>query len=329
MYFAERPQVSNEDLTAHSLELLQTHYKYREHHYSICHSLPIISEALPNDGDLSDYLFDFHVNGRVASCLQLRETRPWVAGVLAESLQDVDPDLDRTITVTRHLSHIQDPENPEFAIGTGDSHLTQLKAYDLTWPTWRQGKTRPTTPPCDVDTWRKLKRRKASGIVAKLTELEEAKGDHPQAAIMTAAVGLISARCTAPDSAPGAPSAHMAILTAPGRLATAQEVLRASKSFYSRGALSIASALARADRVESWDTFQAQTKAELAEISGEGAVDSFILLSIPAGIDMAMRQKRYDAALDMAKDVIPLSSPSPSVLRALCTIVSKFAFGIE
>lgn len=159
--------------------------------------------------------------------------------------------------------------------------------------------------------------------MAKITELEEAKGDHPHAAIMTAAVALVSSRRTAPDSTPDALPPHMPILTAPGRLATAHEVLRASGGlFYSRGALSIAGALACADLVESWDAFQAQVKTELAEMPDH--YDNFTPLSIPAGIEMAMRHERYDAVLGMAADAIPEGSQSPSVPRALCTIVSKF-----
>lgn len=147
MYFAEQSPISNEELAAHSLDLLQAHYKGKEHHYSIRRSLPIISEAFPDDGDLSGYLLDFHVNGRVAACLQLQEARPEVAGALAESLQNIDYHLDRTVSVSRHLSHIQDPENPEFSIGNGDGHLIQSKAYDLSWTTRRPGKTTPAALP--------------------------------------------------------------------------------------------------------------------------------------------------------------------------------------
>jgi hypothetical protein len=295
MYFSEAPQIDIQELGERSLDTLQQHYGDPGAYYTVRHSLPIIADVLPNDDTLSTYLQDFHTNARIASCLQLRDERPAVSAALAESLQNEDPAADTSIYSVHELAHIQNPAQPL----PGDiSHLTRMEAYDLTWPTWKYDRTAPFTGQAAV-----------ALVCGKQTAPE------PSEALLNLELRQ------APELSP--PSAHMPILTAPENMAQAYNLLRESPQLYLRGAISISGALARADQAKLWDAFQESAKSDLSQEPHEPhRARQFETLSLIAGIGMAMRAKRYDAAHNMAVRSRELGELTPETLRALCTIVS-------
>jgi hypothetical protein len=323
MYFAEQAQTSSEELAARSLDLMREHYSSRDGHYSLRDSLPFISEAFASDDELTEYLLGFHANGRVVTCLQLQGNRPEVANSLAGSLQEIDSSTNRTVNTLPELAYIQSPSYATEDIEPEYAYRAKTRGYDLQWPTWVPNKVTRQNPPCDNETWSRLRKATSQSIARSLIALSASQNDKPESYLMQAAVCLVSGKKTAVDPRPDGQPAHMPILTAPSRLEKAHDLLCMSGVFYERGALSIAGALARADQVEQWDIFQSQVRRELAAQYGDENISGpFVKLSVHAGVEMAMRQERHDVVLAMTADELRVKRElGSSSLRALCTIV--------
>jgi len=323
MYFAEQAQVSNDELAARSLDLMREHYGSRNGHYSLRDSMPFISEAFVNDDELTDYLLGFHANGRVVTCLQLQKDRPEVANSLAGSLQDIDSRTNSVVNALPELAYIQSPSYATEDIAPEYAYRARMRGYDLQWPKWTPNRVARQKPPCDNETWSRLRKSTSQSIARNLIALAASQGDKPESYLMEAAVCLVSNKKTAVDPRPDGETAHMPILTGPGRLEKAHDLLRMSGAFYERGALTIARALASADQVELWDLFQTQVRQDLAvQYGDENISGQFVKLSVHAGVGMAMRQKRHDVVIAMTTDELRVKRElGGSSLRALCTIV--------
>lgn len=311
MYFSEFPSQTPEERGTVSLDLMQHYFGNENTHHNLRRALPIVAEAISDDDVLSEYTMQFHPDSRILACLQLQNSRTAVAKNLADSLQE---DLPERVAARQLLEYIRGNKDPQLLPPDKLAQASASLPFNLEWPLWLPGKLVNSEPPCDITTWRRLRRAPGS-IVAAFTEEGGLQGtDKPESYIMRAAVQLVCGKTTE--------TTHQRVATAISRLPAAMNVLKASGPLHFRGALTISGALSRGNYIQEWQDFHEQASQNLAD--DPYGHDYFTRLARHDAINLAMCTKNYNAAYGIAEEAYdPENELYSLMLRALCTFVQQ------